>query len=108
VTLRERSASRRVSCLRLSFRKGHVDLAGDEIRWTLRRANGEGLRSALLTRVQATRRRGRIVSLRVEGQGYGHGVGLCQYGAMGMAEAGYGHQEIIRFYYRGTQVRRFY
>ncbi|HBK85412.1 MAG TPA: stage II sporulation protein D [Firmicutes bacterium] len=37
-------------------------------------------------------------------QGYGHGVGLCQYGADGMGEAGFDYRAILQFYYRGTQV----
>lgn len=34
--------------------------------------------------------------------GYGHGVGLCQYGADGMAQQGCGWQEILQHYYSGT------
>lgn len=36
--------------------------------------------------------------------GYGHGVGLCQYGADGMARRGYKFEEIIKYYYTGVQV----
>jgi len=39
-----------------------------------------------------------------EGSGWGHGVGMCQYGARGMAAAGHGYREILAYYYRGTQV----
>ncbi len=35
----------------------------------------------------------------VEGRGYGHGVGLCQEGAMKMANLGYNYQQILRFYF---------
>jgi len=38
--------------------------------------------------------------------GYGHGVGLCQYGADGMARQGYNALEIINKYYTGIQVSR--
>lgn len=38
-------------------------------------------------------------------RGYGHGVGLCQYGADGMASQDYTFPEILQFYYRGTEVR---
>jgi len=38
-------------------------------------------------------------------RGYGHGVGLCQYGADGMASQGYTFPEILQFYYRETEVR---
>ncbi len=41
-------------------------------------------------------------------QGYGHGVGLCQYGADGMAKAGYTAAEIIGHYYQGVEIVDFY
>ena len=97
-----------VARLKLKFAHGSVELGGDEIRWVLRRPNGEGLRSALLTKVDVRKKGGRISRVRIEGQGYGHGVGMCQFGAMGMAEAGYRHDQIIRFYYRGSKVARLY
>ena len=39
------------------------------------------------------------------GMGYGHGVGMSQYGAKGMAEAGYSYKEIIEYYFTGAYVR---
>lgn len=41
-------------------------------------------------------------------KGYGHGVGLCQYGANGMAKAGYNAEEILRHYYSGVELSRIY
>ena len=38
-------------------------------------------------------------------RGHGHGVGLCQYGADGMAAQGKGYRQIISFYYPGTSIR---
>ncbi|MBV8074731.1 MAG: SpoIID/LytB domain-containing protein [Candidatus Eremiobacteraeota bacterium] len=40
----------------------------------------------------------------LEGSGLGHGVGLCQWGARGMAQQGYSAREIITFYFPGTQI----
>jgi stage II sporulation protein D len=40
----------------------------------------------------------------ITGSGYGHGVGMCQYGARGMAAAGFAAADILRFYYRGAQL----
>ncbi len=40
------------------------------------------------------------------GGGRGHGVGLCQYGARGMAEAGQGYGAILRHYYAGSTVAK--
>ena len=36
--------------------------------------------------------------------GYGHGVGMCQYGAKGMADKGSNYEEIIRHYYTGVEI----
>jgi stage II sporulation protein D len=109
VTVLKRSVSQRVSVLRLGFQHGSVDLHGDQIRWVLRRpGTGEGLRSSLINKVEVKQKRGRIARLRITGQGYGHGVGMCQFGAMGMAEAGYPFDQILRFYYPGVSLRRYY
>lgn len=42
------------------------------------------------------------------GMGFGHGVGLCQWGARGMAEEGRNYRQILEYYYTGAQVRRIY
>ena len=42
----------------------------------------------------------------VKGAGFGHGVGMSQYGAYGFAQKGTGHKAILGHYYRGTQVGR--
>ena len=41
----------------------------------------------------------------IDGRGWGHGVGLSQYGAQGYAVAGWKHPRILAHYYRGTQLR---
>ncbi len=38
------------------------------------------------------------------GRGYGHGVGLCQQGAMKMAESGYTYSQILGYYYKGVSL----
>ena len=40
------------------------------------------------------------------GAGWGHGVGMCQNGAIGMAEHGYDYREILRHYYNGAEVKK--
>src|SRR5690606_29880440 len=44
--------------------------------------------------------------LRFAVRGYGHGVGLPQYGADGMARAGYTFDQILRYYYTGVEISR--
>lgn len=38
--------------------------------------------------------------------GYGHGVGMSQYGAEGMAEEGYNYKDILKYYYTGTTIKK--
>ena len=38
--------------------------------------------------------------------GYGHGVGMSQYGALGMAREGYTYDEILNYYYTGTVIKK--
>ena len=40
-----------------------------------------------------------------DGQGWGHGVGLCQWGAKRLAELGYKYQDILRYYYPGSEIQ---
>jgi stage II sporulation protein D len=42
------------------------------------------------------------------GRGWGHGVGLCQWGAFGMSRKGYSYQEILEFYYPGASIEKTY
>ena len=46
-------------------------------------------------------------NLEIHGRGYGHGVGLCQEGAMQMSKLGYNFREIIQFYYQGVNVSEY-
>ncbi len=44
----------------------------------------------------------------VSGKGFGHGVGLCQYGAKKMAEDGKGYREILFHYFKGVTIEKIY
>lgn len=46
--------------------------------------------------------------LRFEGRGFGHGVGMCQYGSDGMARAGRSGSEIVRHYFPGAELTALY
>ena len=41
----------------------------------------------------------------IDGRGWGHGVGMSQYGARGYAEAGWGYERILEHFYVGTELR---
>jgi stage II sporulation protein D len=42
----------------------------------------------------------------VNSRGYGHGVGLCQYGANGMAQQGKDYRQILSYYYKNTRIKK--
>lgn len=45
-------------------------------------------------------------SIKVVARGYGHGVGMSQYGAEGMSRAGYTYDQILYHYYQGTKIKK--
>ncbi|OAT85737.1 SpoIID/LytB domain-containing protein [Desulfotomaculum copahuensis] len=46
----------------------------------------------------------KLVSVTFTGSGWGHGLGMSQYGARGMAEQGYNYQQILEYYYTGINL----
>ena len=64
------------------------------------------LRSGLFVIDEERDQAGRLVAVTLRGAGFGHGSGMCQQGAIGMAEAGYDYRAILRHYYAGADVRR--
>lgn len=44
--------------------------------------------------------------IKIKTKGFGHGVGMSQYGANGMAKAGYTYDEILKYYYQGTEIKK--
>jgi len=99
----ERGVSGRIRSLRLRGASGEATVRGD---LRIRRLLG-GLKSALF-RVRTRGRPGEPSSFVFEGAGFGHGVGMCQTGAIGRAEGGQSYQQILSAYYQGSRVRRLY
>jgi len=67
-----------------------------------------GLRDTLYTIERQKTPDGAVASFTFHGRGYGHGVGLCQVGAYGMAKAGKSYREILETYYRGVEIKKAY
>src|SRR5690606_31280199 len=51
---------------------------------------------------------GRNGGLQLEGKGFGHGAGLCQWGAKVAADGGWDYRRILLHYYPGTELQRLY
>ncbi len=79
-------------------------VVGDRNRWVLRRPDGRILRSVLVD-FDIEREGGRIARVKARGRGNGHGVGLCQMGAIGRARAGQDFRRILEAYYPGVRIR---
>jgi stage II sporulation protein D (peptidoglycan lytic transglycosylase) len=87
--------------------QGSFTVTGPTARLVLRSADGSILRSANFN-LQLTRSGGRIVQLVADGSGAGHGVGMCQYGALARSRAGFSYGDILLAYFPGTELSRTY
>ena len=65
--------------------------------------DAKSLKSLLITRVSRHMSGGKT-EFTFEGRGYGHGVGMSQWGAKEMADQGFTYKNILSYYYRGTRV----
>ena len=100
-----RTASDRILALRVATESGTYDLRGNDIRFVLRNPQGTILNSTYFRHVTTTSG-GEVTSLTVTGRGYGHGIGMCQWGAIGRARAGQDFRTILETYYQGARVGR--
>ena len=107
VAVTRTTASGRVAELRIMFAHGDVRVPGPLVRTVLRPATDRLLQSTAF-RVLVTRDDGEVSRLVVEGTGAGHGVGFCQWGAIGRARVGQGYRGILATYFPGTTVERLY
>ena len=101
----ERDRSGRVKRLAIVTDVDRFELWGDRIRWVLRPVDSRyGILRSTMFRVENVRRDGRLVGVVLRGGGFGHGVGLCQTGAIARARAGQDVDTILRAYYAGVEV----
>lgn len=92
-----RGVSGRAIDLAVAGSRGEVRIHGE---FAIRKALG-GLKSSMFVVDETRDRYGRYV---LRGGGHGHGVGMCQHGAMGMAAAGLSVEKILGHYYAGAEI----
>ncbi|MDH3745683.1 MAG: SpoIID/LytB domain-containing protein [Acidobacteriota bacterium] len=96
--IRSRGVSGRVAELRILGTGGEsVDVSGLPIRWTL------DLPDTLFT-AKRLNPAGGEAGWQFNGRGWGHGVGMCQIGAFGMALRGNNYRDILDHYYTGLEI----
>ena len=99
-----RTPSGRVATLAIGTDRGRYVLRANDIRFVMRRPGGEILNSTYFSVDTEQGRAGALARVTFHGRGYGHGIGMCQWGAIGRARAGEDFRTILRTYYPGTVV----
>ncbi len=108
IRVTQHSASGRVDQIAIRAGGSEVRVDGQSnIRQALRTPAGDLLRSTAFSLVVSGAGK-EVTSLVAVGMGAGHGVGLCQWGAVGRARAGQNYQQILAAYYPGTRLERSY
>jgi stage II sporulation protein D len=99
IHIKKKSPTRRVVKLQIKGGPTAIEMTGEELRSILGYAN---IRSTIF---KVRKSRGEFT---FTGRGSGHGVGLSQWGAKGMAEAGRSYKGILKHYYPGTKIKKIY
>jgi stage II sporulation protein D len=98
----KRGVSRRATELEIVTSNGTFKLAGGKIRSALR------LKEQLFVINKRYDASGRAAAYNFTGRGWGHGIGMCQYGAFGLAKMGVKYDRIIKHYYTGVDLAKAY
>ncbi|HEX6575974.1 MAG TPA: SpoIID/LytB domain-containing protein [Gemmatimonadaceae bacterium] len=101
-----RTASDRVASVSIQTERGNYVVKGNDVRFILRTPSGSLLNSTYFTAETTSDVSGAIANLVIKGGGYGHGIGMCQWGAIGRARAGQDYKTILTTYFPGTTVSR--
>jgi stage II sporulation protein D len=91
-----KTSSGRVKAVKVLGETGNHTISGEELRSRL------GLKSCFFDIIVGGD------EVKITGRGYGHGIGLCQYGAIGMASKGYDYKSILKFYFKGIRIEKIY
>ncbi|CAN5225964.1 hypothetical protein BH10ACI1_BH10ACI1_05850 [soil metagenome] len=102
VNIKQKGFSRRATELEIIGSNGRFSLKGGKIRSALR------LREQLFVLNKRYDSSGRVTSYSFTGRGWGHGVGMCQYGAYGLGKMGVKYDAILKHYYTGIDLMKAY
>ncbi|MSR77756.1 MAG: SpoIID/LytB domain-containing protein [Candidatus Omnitrophica bacterium] len=80
--------------------KGKKTIVASDFRFI---AGPDKIKSSLIEKIE-----NRGDKFRIRGKGWGHGAGLCQYGARHLGELGYVAKQILRFYYPDSETTQFW
>jgi stage II sporulation protein D len=109
VRITGRSKSGRVTGIEIETSRGTYTVSGDRIRWVLLAdRKTERILPSTMFDLEKIMDGDRIAFVSIIGGGNGHGIGLCQLGALEMARRGHTFQMILEHYYPGCSITRRY
>lgn len=107
VRIKSFSPDGRVQLLEVKTDRGVFAVRGDRVRTAMKRnLKGDALRSTMFRLSRKFDAAGRLREVSAVGAGWGHGIGLCQYGAIERSKAGQSARQILQAYFPGTKPRR--
>lgn len=107
VYVRRRGASGRATEVRVRVAGGEIPVPARAVRTVFETPDGRPLGSTAVEFEAAAGDDG-LTRLVARGGGWGHGVGMCQWGAVGRARGGQDHRTIVNAYFPGTTLARWY
>lgn len=100
----QRTPSGRIGRMVISTSSGDYRVGGDRVRWIFLRPSGPILNSSKFDVELVRGSDGSVREIVATGGGWGHGIGMCQVGAMGRARAGQDYRTILRAYFADTEI----
>jgi stage II sporulation protein D len=107
VSVTRKTRSGRVAELRIVFERGDVRVPVGDVR-TILRPDADRWLSSTAFQLTVSKDNGEVTHLVAAGGGSGHGVGMCQWGAIGRARAGHDYRKILGTYFPGTKIEKIY
>jgi stage II sporulation protein D len=107
ISVSRKTRSGRVGELRIVFERGDIRIPGPDVRTVLRPEADRWLSSTAFE-LTVSKTNGEVTRLVAAGAGSGHGVGLCQWGAIGRARVGQDYRKILTTYFPGTKIEKIY
>lgn len=110
IVLAELSPGGRIARMTVVTEAGNYQFKKDRIRWVVGRTSNPDLilpsdRFDVVIDRDAS---GRVETVTFKGRGYGHGVGMCQCGAIGLARQGWSFNAILQHYFTGVELQTKY
>ncbi|MCU0342937.1 MAG: SpoIID/LytB domain-containing protein [Ignavibacterium sp.] len=109
INIKSRFNSGRVNELEITLKdnsgkENNILISGNRIRSIIRSADDKSILRSTFFNTDIDNNKNIIIS----GKGNGHGVGLCQWGAIGQSKKGIDFEEILNHYFPGTKVKSIY